>query len=229
MVDYSYCTYEDGWLRMRGLHRLGFPMLLWDALVQTGYGAEVPEYSGRFYMEHDLPRYEVYVDIWSHPMFLDGNPWSTWVIENDMDDAKEKVAHGVLTALCPQRLPDTAGTPISLYPIQDRSDPEWTTHMDEACNVFQDHYHAGWASMVRYAQHMFQLQHDTQLIIAGQRRRLGTYAREVKSLEQEIGRMAQEHGALRQQLRAPESRVHEKDQDLLTIYHRSTERDQELL
>jgi hypothetical protein len=83
--------------------------------------------------------------------------------------------------------------------------------------------------MARYAQHMFQLQHDIQCIIAGQCRHLGTYAREVKSLEQEIGRMAQEHGALHQQLRALESCVRDKDQELLTIYRHSTEHDQELL
>jgi hypothetical protein len=41
--------------------------------------------------------------------------------------------------------------------------------------------------------------------------------------------MAQEHGALHQQLRALESRVRDKDQKLLTVYRRSTERDQELL
>jgi hypothetical protein len=51
--------------------------------------------------------------------------------------------------------------------------------------------------MARYAQHIFQLQHDTQRIFAGQRHHLGTYAREVKSLKQEIIHIAQEHGALR--------------------------------
>jgi hypothetical protein len=30
-------------------------MLLWDALMQTGYREEVPEYRGRLYMEHVLP------------------------------------------------------------------------------------------------------------------------------------------------------------------------------
>jgi hypothetical protein len=186
-------------------------MLLWDALVQTGYGEEVPEYRGQLNMEHGLPRYEVYVDIRFHPVFPDGSPWSMWVIKNHMDDAMEKVAHAVLTNLCSQRLPDTASTPISLYPIQDHSDPEWMTRMDEACNVFQDHYHVGWAYMMRYAQHMFQLQHDTQRIIARQRCRLCTYAREVKSLEQKIERMAQEHNVLCQQLRDFESRVYDKD------------------
>jgi hypothetical protein len=100
MVDYSYCTFEDGWLRMRGLHHHDFPMLLRDVLVQIGYREEVPEYRRRLYMEHGLPCCEVYVDIRSRPMFPDGNLWSMWVIENGMDDAMEKAAHTALTALC---------------------------------------------------------------------------------------------------------------------------------
>jgi hypothetical protein len=40
--------------------------------------------------------------------------------------------------------------------------------------------------------------------------------------------MGQEHGALCQQLRALESHLHNKDQEQLTIYCRSTESDQEL-
>jgi NADPH-dependent ferric siderophore reductase len=85
---------------MRGLHHHSFSLLLWDALVQTGYGDRAPEYYGRLYEEHGLQRCEVYVDILSHPMFLDGSPWSTWAIGADMDDAMEKAAHMALTALC---------------------------------------------------------------------------------------------------------------------------------
>jgi hypothetical protein len=136
-------------------------MLLWDALVQTSYGGEVPKYRRRLYMEHDLPHCEVYVDIRSHPVLPDGSLWSTWVIENNMDDAMEKAAHAVLTTLCSQHLQNTTGMHISQYLIQDRSDPKWTTCIHEACNFFQDHYHAGWTYMARYALHMFQLQHDT--------------------------------------------------------------------
>jgi hypothetical protein len=126
-------------------------MLLWDTLMQTGYREEVPEYREWFYMEHGLPFCEVHVNIPSRPMFSDGSLWSTWVIRNDMDDGIEKAAHVALTALCSQCLLDTAGTPISLYPIQDHSNPEWKTCIDEACNIFQHHYHGGWAYMVRYA------------------------------------------------------------------------------
>jgi hypothetical protein len=38
MGDYLYYTFENSRLCTRGLHRHGFPLLLWDALVQTGYG-----------------------------------------------------------------------------------------------------------------------------------------------------------------------------------------------
>jgi hypothetical protein len=92
-------------------------MLLRDTLMHIGYREEVPKYHRRLYIEHGLPHCEVYVDIWSHPVFPDGRPWSMWVIRNDMDDAIEKAAHVALTALSSQRLPNTVGTPISLYPV----------------------------------------------------------------------------------------------------------------
>jgi hypothetical protein len=100
MGDYKYHTFENDRLRTRGLHHHGFPLLLWDALVQTGYRDRSPEYCGQLYDEHDLQRYEVYVDIPSHPMFPDGSPWSTWAIGANMDDAMEKAAHMTLTVLC---------------------------------------------------------------------------------------------------------------------------------
>jgi hypothetical protein len=136
MGDYSYCTFENSHLRMRGLHHHGFPLLLWDALMQIGYGDGAPEYYGRLFEEHRLQHCEVYVDIPSHPRFPDGSPWSTWAIGANMDDAMEKAAHIALTVLCSQNLATTVGTPISLYPIQDHSDLEWKALMDEVGNVF---------------------------------------------------------------------------------------------
>jgi hypothetical protein len=141
----------------------------------------------------------------------------------------EKAAHIALTALCSQNLAATAGTPISLYPIQDRSDPEWKAGMDEVGNVFPVHYHSGWAYMARYAHHLFQLQHDTQCIITEQRCHLVGYAKEVKGLTQEISLKAQEVGAMRQQVRDLESRLHDKEETLLSCLRRSSEREQELL
>jgi hypothetical protein len=226
MGDYSYYTFKNDHLRMRGLHHHDFPLLLWDALVQTGYGDRAPEHYGQLYEEHGLQRCEVYVDIPSHPMFPNGSPWSTWAIRADMDDAMEKAAHMALTALCSQNMAATAGTPISLYPIQDRSDPKWRAHMDEVGNVFQVHYHSGCVYMAGYAQHLFQLQHDTQRIVVEQRCRLVGYAKEVKVLTQEISHMAQAVGAVRQQVRDLESRLYVKEEALLSSLRRSSERDQ---
>jgi hypothetical protein len=112
-------------------------------LVQIGYGDRALEYYGRLYEEHGMQRCEVYVDVPSHPVFPDGSPWSTWAIGADMSDTMEKATHMALTALCSQNLAATAGTPISLYPIYDRSDLEWKARMDELGNLFQVHYHSG--------------------------------------------------------------------------------------
>jgi hypothetical protein len=117
MRDYSYCTFEDGRLCTWSLHHHGFPMLLWDALVQTSYEDMPPRYYGRLFEEYGLQRYEVYVDIPSHPVFPDGSLWSAWAIGVDMDDAMEKATQMAITALCSQNLSATAGTLISLYSI----------------------------------------------------------------------------------------------------------------
>jgi Tfp pilus assembly protein PilO len=126
-------------------------MLLWDTLVQTGYGDTPPEYYDRLFEEHDLQHCEVYVEILSHPVFPDGSPWSTWAIGADMSDAMEKAAHMALTTLCSQNLSATAGTPILLFLIQDRSDPKWKAHMDEASSLYRVHHHSGWTYMAHYA------------------------------------------------------------------------------
>jgi chromosome segregation ATPase len=101
--------------------------------------------------------------------------------------------------------------------------------MDEVGNVFQVHYHSGWAYMAGYVQHLFRLQHDTQCIVAEQRCHLVGYAKEVKSLIPEISRKAQEVGVVRQQVRDLESHLRDKEEALLSSIHRSSKRDQELL
>jgi hypothetical protein len=79
--------------------------------------------------------------------------------------------------------------------------------------------------MARYAHHLFQLQNDTQRIIAEQQCRLVSSAKEVTNLTQEISRMTQENGVMRQHVGDLESCLHDKDQELLNSYRRSSERD----
>jgi chromosome segregation ATPase len=68
--------------------------------------------------------------------------------------------------------------PITLYPIQKHSDLEWKVRIDGACDIYQEHYHTGWAYMARYAQ-----QQETQCTIVAQHNHLDMYAREVKALK----------------------------------------------
>jgi chromosome segregation ATPase len=83
--------------------------------------------------------------------------------------------------------------------------------------------------MAGYAQHLFQLQHDTRRIVAEQRCRLVGYAKEVKDLTQEISHKAQENGVVRQQVRNLESHLCVKEETLLSSLCRSSERDEKLL
>jgi chromosome segregation ATPase len=55
------------------------------------------------------------------------------------------------------------------------------------------------------------------------------YAKEVENLTQEISRMAHENGVVHQQIRDLESRLHDKDEALLSNLRHSSEHDQELL
>jgi hypothetical protein len=91
----------------------------------VGYGGKAPKYYGWLFEEHGLQHCEVYVDIPSHPCFLigargpRGPSGPSWTM----------LWRRLLTTLCSQNLPATAGTPFSLYPIQDRFVREWTTTM----------------------------------------------------------------------------------------------------
>jgi hypothetical protein len=99
--------------------------------------------------------------------------------------------------------------------------------MDEMGNIFQIHYHSGWAYIAGYTQHLFQLQHNTQRIVAEQRCCLVGYAKEVTDLTQEISRKAQENGVVHQQVGDLESRLR-VEEALLSSLRRSSECDQEL-
>jgi hypothetical protein len=92
--------------------------------------------------------------------------------------------------------------------------------MDEVINLHQVHHHSGWTYMAHYAQHLFQLQHDTQCIIVEQQCHLVGYAKEVENLTHKISHMAQENGVVHQQFWDLESRLRNKEQELSKCYRR---------
>jgi hypothetical protein len=70
MDDYPYATLgADGWFCCDGLHRPGFPTLLWDVLHHLSY-VGLPAYHGHPYHQFGLGRCKVHVDIPAHPTDL---------------------------------------------------------------------------------------------------------------------------------------------------------------
>jgi hypothetical protein len=93
MYDYPYATLgADGWLRCDGLHRPGFLTLLWDVLHHLGHTG-TPAYCGRPYHEFGRGRYEVHVDIPTHPSDPGMTAWFTTATSDDLDDTLERAAH----------------------------------------------------------------------------------------------------------------------------------------
>jgi hypothetical protein len=99
---------EDGSLYSMGQHRLGFPRMLYNALLHLGHNGDVPLYRGHLSKAHGQDRCEVSVTLPLSPT----EPSGTTVIGIEMDETVEQAKHVALTALCESRLNDTAVMPI---------------------------------------------------------------------------------------------------------------------
>jgi hypothetical protein len=105
---------EDGRLCSMGQHCLGFPRVLYDALVRLGYDGDAPVYRCRLSMAHGMNQYEVSVPIPFDPT----EPWSGSIISSKPDTGVELMAHMALTSLCEDHLAATAALPIALLLIR---------------------------------------------------------------------------------------------------------------
>jgi hypothetical protein len=112
---------DDGRLCSTGQYCLGFPRVLYDALIQLGYYGDAPVYRCRLSRVHDLDRCEASVTIPFDP----AEPWSGSVISREPDTGVEMMAHITLTSLCEDHLTATAALPIALLPIWDQENPVW--------------------------------------------------------------------------------------------------------
>jgi hypothetical protein len=105
---------EDGRLCSMGQHCLGFPRVLYDALVRLGYDRDAPVYRCWLSMAHGMNQYEVSVPIPFDPT----EPWSGPIISSKPDTGVELMAHMALTSLCEDHLAATAALPIALLLIR---------------------------------------------------------------------------------------------------------------
>jgi hypothetical protein len=87
--------------------------------------------------------------------------WSGSVISSEPDTDVELMAHVTLTSLCEDHLATTAALPIVLLLIQDQENPVWQQCLEAMSNLKGPHFHAGMTSLARYAQYLFNLQHNT--------------------------------------------------------------------
>ena len=206
---------EDGRLCSTGQHCPGFPRMLYDVLLRLGYHGDVPIYRCRLSRIHDLDRCEVSLTI----PFGPAQPWSGSVIGSEPDTGVEMMAHIALTSLCEDRLAATAALPTALLPIRNQENSVWQQRLEAVSDLEGPHFHAGMTSLARYAQYLFNLQHNTARTGTQQRMRLTAYEEHTTATSHELERLRHENAVLRSGARLPSQQDHE----LQAVYRRLSE------
>jgi hypothetical protein len=184
---------EDGRLCSTGQHCPGFPRVLYDALIRLGYDRDAPIYRCRLSTTHGMDQCEVSVMIPFDPT----EPLSGSIIGSEPDTSVEQMAHIALTSLCKNHLTATAALPIVLLPIQDQENPIWQQHLEAVSNLKGPHFHTGMTSLARYAQYLFNLQHNTARTDMQQHTRLTAYKENSTVTTREIESLRHENAILR--------------------------------
>jgi hypothetical protein len=154
MDDYPYATLgADGWFCYDGLHRPGFPTLLWDVLHHFGYTG-LPTYRGIPYHQFGLGRCKVHVDISAHPTDPTMTAWFTTARGDDLDNTLERTSHQALMEFCECHLPI----------LSDESNTVWSEHVTAVGDLELLTHHIGWALTARYSQHVSSLLQEVTAI-----------------------------------------------------------------
>jgi hypothetical protein len=93
------------------------------------------------------------------------DPWMGTSASRDPDTTVEQTAHVALTSLFESRLDATAAMPITLFLIRNKENPMWKQWLEAVSNVEGPHFSADMAVMAKYAQYLFNLQHNTIRIV----------------------------------------------------------------
>jgi hypothetical protein len=126
------------------------------------------------------------------------------------------VVHIALTSLCEDRLAATATLPFTLLLIWNQENPVCQQHLEAVSDLEGPHFHTGMTSLARYAQYLFNLQHNTAKTGMQQRTRLMAYKESATAATCEIERLRQENAILRSGARPPS----EQDHELQEVYRR---------
>jgi hypothetical protein len=195
-----------------GQHCPRFPRVLYNALIHLGYDEDAPVYRCRLSTAHGMDQCEVSVMIPFNPT----EPWSGSIISSEPDTGVELMVHVALTSLCEDHLTTAAALPIALLPIQDQENLVWQQHLEAVSNLKGPHFHAGMTSLTRYAQYMFNLQHNTARTGIQQCTCLTAYKESATAATYKIERLRHDNDILRNDARP----LLEQDHKLQEVYRR---------
>jgi hypothetical protein len=193
---------EVGRMCSMGQNCPGFPRVLYDALIHLGYDGDAPVYHCRLSTAHGMDQCEVNVMIPFDPT----EPWLRSVIGSEPDTGVELMVHIALTSLCEDHLAATVALPIALLPIQNQENPVWQQRREAVSDLKGPHFHAGMTSLAKYAQYLFNLQHNTARTARQQRTRLTTYEESATTVAREIEWLRHENAILHSDAR-PSSKM----------------------
>jgi hypothetical protein len=142
--------------------------------------------------------------------------WSGSIIGSEPDTGVELMAHITLTSFCEDRLAATAGLPITFLPIWNQENPVWQQRLEAVSNLKGPHFHAGMTSLAKYAQYLFNLQHNTARTAMQQRTCLTAYEESATAATREIERLRHENAILCSSAQPPS----ELDHELQEVYRR---------
>jgi hypothetical protein len=180
---------EDKRLCSTGQQCSGFSRVLYNALIHLGYDRDALVYHCRLSMAHGMDQCEVNMTIPFYPM----EPWSGSINGNEPNTNVVLMGHIALTSLCEDRLAATAALPITLLPIRDEENPVWQQRLEAMSNLKGPHFHTGMTSLARYAQYLFNLQHNTVRTGMQQRTRPTVYKKTATATTREIKRLRHEN------------------------------------
>jgi hypothetical protein len=137
------------------------------------------------------------------------------VINREPDSGIEFMAHIALTSLCEDRLAVTAALPIVLLPIRNQENLIWQQRLEAVSNVKGPNFHVRMTLLAKYAQYLFNLQHNTAKTVRQQHTCLTAYEESATAAAWEIERLRHENAILRSRA-LPPSKL---DRELQEVYH----------
>jgi hypothetical protein len=129
--------------------------------------------------------------------FNPAHPWLGSIVDSEPDTGVKMMAHIALTSLCEDRLAATTTLPISLLLIQNQENPVWQQRLEAVSDLEAPHIQTGMTSLARYAQCLFNLQHNTTRTGIHQSMRLTAYEEHTITISHELERLRHECAVLR--------------------------------